>query len=303
MDILVAIALGIIEGITEFLPVSSTAHLRIAQGWLFHQSMDDPFWKMFAIVIQFGAILCLPTYFWSRIMKLIRTFPRGENGDRTIFTHPLSLVMIGFACTSVPALLLKKVISANLENLQVIGAALLIGGAVMWAVDALFQSPKTLEMEKINLLQAIWIGLVQTLAAVFPGTSRSMATIAAGQTAGLSRATALEFSFFLSMPTMAAACLYDLYKSLKPSHDVAAVPVHMTPYLWFILLVGVVVSYIVALVVVAWFMHWVRRRGFVPFAVYRIILGAVLLIVLRNQTQPAPVAVDSQPAITYSLMP
>jgi undecaprenyl-diphosphatase len=138
-------------------------------------------------------------------------------------------------------------------------------------------------MEDMSIFQAIWIGLIQTLAAVFPGTSRSMATIAAGQVAGLSRAGALEFSFFLSIPTMFVACLYDLYKTIKPSKDDAGLaPLHMTTQGWIVLLVGFVVSYIVALGVVAWFMHWVRRRGFVPFAIYRIIIGIIVLLWLKN---------------------
>lgn len=283
-DVLISIVLGIIEGVTEFLPVSSTAHLRIAQLKLFSINPEDPFWKMYTVVIQLGAVLCLPTYFRGRIVKFLRTFPRGENGDRTAFTHPLTLVMLAFVCTAIPALLLKQTISGNLENLRVMGAALVLGGAVMWAADALFDKPKILLMEQMKPLHAVWVGLIQTLAAVFPGTSRSMATIAAGQSAGLSRAAALEFSFFLSMPTMAVACLYDLYKSLAPGGNAAGLaPIQMTGHDWIVLAVGFVVSYIVALAVVAWFMHWVRKRGFVPFAIYRIIAGiAVLLVAFRG---------------------
>src|SRR5262245_54147601 len=137
-DLLISVILGIIEGVTEFLPISSTAHLRIVQLTLFHIDPNDPFWKMYAIVIQLGAILCLPTYFYGRIVRLISTFPQGKYYNRNLLTHPLSLVMIGFVCTAIPAFALKKLISANLENLTVIGAALVIGGAVMWAVDAIF---------------------------------------------------------------------------------------------------------------------------------------------------------------------
>jgi undecaprenyl-diphosphatase len=282
-DLFLSVILGIIEGVTEFLPISSTAHLRLSEIYLFHISPDDPYWKMYSIVIQLGAVLCLPTYFYGRIVNFLRTFPKGENADRNLLTHPLSLVMLAFVCTAIPALALKKMISANLESPAVMGAALLIGGAVMWAVDALLQAPKTLEMERMNLLQSIWIGLIQTLAAVFPGTSRSMATIAAGQTAGLSRAAALEFSFFLSMPTMAVACLYDLYKTIRPSHDAKPIaPLHISGEQWLVLAVGFIVSYFVAWAVVAWFMSWVRRRGFVPFAVYRIILGILVLSMIRH---------------------
>jgi undecaprenyl-diphosphatase len=217
-DYLLAALFGVIEGLTEFLPVSSTAHLRIVKPWC-GIPLSDPYWKMFDVVIQLGAVACLPVYFGPRLFKFVRTFPRGQSGTRTVLDHPLSLVAIAFVCTAGPAFLMKKVISANLESLNVIGAALLIGGAVMWAVDVMAQRPNTDHVESMSLWQAIWIGLVQTLAAIFPGTSRSMATIAAGQVAGMSRPAALEFSFFLSIPTMFVATLYDLYKGVKPGTD------------------------------------------------------------------------------------
>ena len=127
--------------------------------------------------------------------------------------------------------------------------------------------------------QAIWIGLCQVLSAVFPGTSRSMATIAAGQLAGMSRTSALEFSFFVSIPTMAAATLYDLLKSIRPHHGEPSVlgQITFTTQAWVVLGIGFVVSFVVAYGVVAWFMNWVRQRGFVPFAIYRIVVGAAVL--------------------------
>src|SRR5262245_47730887 len=137
MDYLISVLLGVVEGLTEFLPVSSTAHIRIVQQ-LFNLPLDNEFWKMYAIVIQLGAILALPVYFFDRLTKFMRTFPRGESGTRNVLTHPLSLVMIAFVVTAIPAYLLKKVISHNLESLTVMGAALLIGGAIMWAVDCIF---------------------------------------------------------------------------------------------------------------------------------------------------------------------
>src|SRR5689334_17050711 len=219
-DYLLSIFFGIVEGLTEFLPVSSTAHLRICEA-LLHIDLQDGFWKMYTIVIQLGAILALPVYFRHRIAQFIRTFPSGERGDRTIFTHPLSLTLIAFVVTAVPAWALTKQIGKNLESLWVMALALFIGGIVMWIVDAMFTRPRVTHMEEMSLPQAVWIGAAQILSAVFPGTSRSMSTIAAGQIVGLSRPAALEFSFFLSMPTMAVAVLYDLYKTLKPSHHAA----------------------------------------------------------------------------------
>ena len=280
MNYLISLLLGVVEGVTEFLPVSSTAHLRLAEA-IFKLPLDQPFWKMYTVVIQLGAVLCLPVYFRKEIVRFARSFPRGENNDKTIFTHPLSLTMIAFVITAGPSYLLSKKIGQNLDNFAVIGDALLIGGAVMWAVDALFTRPTTPNMDNMSISQAIWIGAVQILSAVFPGTSRSMATIAAGQVAGLSRAAALEFSFFLSIPTMFAATLFALKKAVLPSHAEpgdAFSPGHMTAEQWIILLIGFVVSFFVAWGVVAWFMAWVRRRGFVPFAIYRIVLGLGVLI-------------------------
>src|SRR3984893_12898390 len=203
-DFLLSILLGVVEGLTEFLPVSSTAHLRIVEA-LLHLDLHDTFWKMYTLVIQLGAILSLPVYFWDRILKFLRTFPAGERGDRTLLTHPLSLTMIAFVVTAVPAWALKKQIGENLENLWVISWAILIGGIIMWIVDLACTRPRVTHMEEISLPQAIWIGAAQILSAVFPGTSRSMSTIAAGQVAGLSRPAALEVLFFLSMPNIVVA--------------------------------------------------------------------------------------------------
>src|SRR6266404_5651074 len=284
-DFLVSFVLGIVEGLTEFLPVSSTAHLRIVEA-LFGFNLQDSFWKMYTIVIQLGAILALPVYFWRRILTFLATFPRGERGDRTVLTHPLGLTLIAFVVTALPAYLLKKQIGQNLESLGVMAWALLLGGVIMWIVDVVCRSPRTTDMEEMNLPQAVWIGTVQILSAVFPGTSRSMSTIAAGQTVGMSRSAALEFSFFLSMPTMVVATGYDLLKTIRPNHDEATAgalaPLTMDAHNWIVLAIGFAVSFVVALGVVAWFMRWVRARGFAPFGLYRIVLGIVLLVLIAR---------------------
>jgi undecaprenyl-diphosphatase len=286
-DYLLSLILGIVEGITEFLPVSSTAHLRLSEA-LLHISLSDGYWKMYSIVIQLGAILCLPVYFRNRITKFLSTFPRGESGNRTVLTHPLSLIVVAFVVTAVPSFLLTKVIGKHLEDITIIGWSLLIGGIVMWIVDAMNAKAEaagpngnsrihTWKMEDMSLGQSIWIGLCQIFSAVFPGTSRSMSTIAAGQIAGMSRASALEFSFFVSMPTMAAATLYTLYKSLRGKGGNPIGVSQLTGHEWIVLAIGFVVSFIVAYASVAWFMAWVRKRGFTPFAVYRIIVGILVL--------------------------
>lgn len=318
-DYILSVILGIIEGLTEFLPVSSTAHLRIAEQ-LLHLPLGTGYWKMYSIVIQLGAILCLPVYFWPRIRQFVSTFPKGKHGNRNWLTHPLSLTLIAFVVTAIPAWRLTKVIGENLDSFTVIGASLLIGGVVMWIVDAIFGKPRTRaatgfdavtstiasqgrlttataqaeavittapprafrteHMEEMTLWQSIWIGACQILSAVFPGVSRSMSTIAAGQVAGMSREAALEFSFFLSIPTMVAATLFTLKKALfpKPGDGDAFSPKSMSHHDWIILGIGFVVSFLVAWGVVAWFMAWVRRRGFTPFAIYRIALGLAVLV-------------------------
>ena len=276
-DYLLSLVLGIVEGLTEFLPVSSTAHLRLSEA-LLHISLSDGYWKMYSIVIQLGAILCLPVYFWGRITKFLSTSIR-----------PLVLTCVAFVVTAIPSFLLTKVIGKHLENVVIIGWSLLIGGIVMWIVDAMHAKAEaagptgntnihTWRMEDMSLGQSIWIGLCQILSAVFPGTSRSMSTIAAGQLAGMSRASALEFSFFVSMPTMAAATLYTLYKSLRGKGENPIGVSQIDPHGWVVLAIGFIVSFIVAYASVAWFMAYVRKRGFAPFAVYRIIVGILVLV-------------------------
>jgi undecaprenyl-diphosphatase len=287
-DYLLSLILGIVEGLTEFLPVSSTAHLRISEA-LLHISLSDGYWKMYSIVIQLGAIACLPVYFRSRIAKFLATYPRGERGDRTPLTHPLGLTGVAFVVTAIPSFLLTKVIGKHLESLPIIGWSLLIGAVVMWIVDAMngrwetagpgapASRIHTWRMEDMSMGQAVWIGFCQIFSAVFPGTSRSMATIAGGQVAGMSRAAALEFSFFLSIPTMLAATGYTLLKSVMGTGANPIGVSQIDPHGWLVLAIGFVVSFIVAYASVAWFMAYVRKHGFAPFAVYRIIVGILVL--------------------------
>ncbi len=286
-DLGLALVLGVIEGLTEFLPISSTAHLRIAQA-LLGRDLADPYWKTFSIVIQLGAVLCLPIYFRHRIGQFLADFPRGCRGDRTVLSHPLTLTMLAFVVTAIPAFLLTKIIGKHLESLYVMALSLVAGAVVMWLVDTVYERTngrafarggETQDMEQMSPAQAVWIGACQVLSAVFPGTSRSMATITAGELAGLTRPVALEFSFFVSMPTMAAATLYDLYKSMRhqagEASAIGAMPADA--HAWLVLAVGFLVSFVVAYAVVAWFMAWVRTRGFTVFAVYRLLVGVAVL--------------------------
>ncbi len=277
-DFVKAIIQGIVEGLTEFLPVSSTAHIVIAQEFL---GMDrtDSFWKMFTVFIQLGAILAVVAYFWQRLAGFVASFPgfgskkdEEENARHVAwYKHPLAMVLISFVVTAIPCFLIDKMIGENLESLRMIGIALIVGGIAMYVVDlACSKRAKTTSLEEISLKQAIVIGLAQILAAAFPGTSRSMSTIAGGQIMGLSRSAALEFSFFLSIPVMIAAACYKLLKHLRNE----SAP---TSEQWMALAAGFLTSFLVAFVVIAWFMSWVRKHGFTPFAIYRVLAGAALL--------------------------
>jgi undecaprenyl-diphosphatase len=295
-DLLAAILQGIAEGLTEFLPVSSTAHIVMTQE-LLGLPRSDSFWKMFAVVIQLGAILAVVAYFWKRILQFVNSFfvelranshdggtmdhlDEDDDGDenrpnstRSIwFRHPLPLVLISFFVTALPCFLIDKLIGENLESLWVIGVALVVGGFAMYAIDTLFSARATTgKIEHVTLKQAIVIGLAQILAAAFPGTSRSMSTIAGGQVMGLSRSAALEFSFFLSIPVMFAAAGFKLLQFILKGNAIPSAQ-------WVNLGAGFVTSFIVALAVIAWFMNWVRTRGFTPFAIYRVLVGSALIV-------------------------
>jgi undecaprenyl-diphosphatase len=236
---------------------------------------------MFAVVIQLGAILAVVVYFRDRLVKFVRTFPKGERGNRTWLTHPLTLVFIAFVVTAGPAYLLKKMVEKNLESTWVMGGSLIVGGIVMWIVDAAFSRPRITHVEEMGVIDSIWIGAVQIFSAIFPGTSRSMSTIAAGQTFGMSRQSALEFSFFLSIPIMFAATGKDLKDYIRPAVDpvthIRPEAMHLTGQQWGVLIVGLLVSFVVAWGVIAWFMNWVRTKGFVPFAIYRLLAGVAVL--------------------------
>lgn len=268
-DYLLALILGVVEGITEFLPISSTAHLRIAQHWL-GLSLEDEFWKLFAVLIQLGAILAVIALYRARLVKFTLAAIRFEH---KLHQSPATLILIAFVCTAVPAFALKKVIGLNLENIGLMAGSLFVGGIVMLAVERLCRSPRVHSVEEMSLLQAIFIGCVQVLSAVFPGTSRSMSTIAAGQIAGLSRSAALDFSFFVSIPVMVAATVYDFYKYLKGA------PLDLSSHQWTVLAIGFVTSFVVAYAVIVWFLGFVKNHGFTWFAWYRIALAGLVLLV------------------------
>lgn len=294
-----AIVLGIVEGVTEFLPISSTGHLLLCQRWMGIDLEHDPFWRMFTVFIQIGAILAVVVYFRERIIALLRqnglrvrqlaavssggaagsgpedvVAPESGSGETETSSRRLSPVLLVLLAT-VPALVIGKLaddwVDAHMGTAKIIAWALVIGGVAMALIEWLRPTPRTQRMEGMSLKQAMIVGCAQVLAILFPGTSRSAATIMPGMLAGLSRETAAEFSFFLAIPAMFAASGYKLLTTKAP--------LNLQNVL--LLAVGTLVSFLVAWIVIAGFMGFIRKYSFMPFAVYRVALGVVVLAVAR----------------------
>lgn len=253
------VLLGIIEGITEFLPISSTGHLLIAQHWLGRRS------ELFTVAIQAGAILAVVVIYWRRLWDMTVHFSRPENRDY------LYKLMLSVLITVAGGFIAKRLGLELPETVAPIAWTLIIGGLAIFAVEA--YAARQRESDRLTWHVAIWVGLGQILAAVFPGTSRSAATIFAAMLAGMtSRPAAAEFSFLVGIPTMFAATAYellDLYQSGEMANEN-----------WSDLAVGFVVSAIVAFVAVKWLLHYIQTHRFTSFAWYRIGFGALLLAVV-----------------------
>jgi undecaprenyl-diphosphatase len=255
-DLLQVILLGIIEGITEFLPISSTGHLLIAQHWLDRRS------DLFNVAIQAGAILAVVVIYWRRLWDMTVHLSRPENRDY------LLKLLLAFGITVVGGLVAKQLGLELPETVAPVALALIIGGFVIFAVEryAARQPPR----EELTWNVAFWVGIGQILAAVFPGTSRSAATIFAAMLAGMtSRPAAAEFSFLVGIPTMFAATAYEAY-DLYADGQAADEP-------WGELAVGFIVSAIVAFIAVKWLLRYVQTHQFTVFAWYRIVLGGLLI--------------------------
>ena len=262
-----AFLLGLIEGLTEFLPISSTGHLILLGTWLGH---SDEASKTLDVVIQFGAILAVVVYYRERLGKLLRgIWQRDPEHVRLALA-----VAIAFVPSAVVGLLLHKTIKHHLFGPKPVGAALIVGGVVMLIIEAIRSKqdkPAEDKLEAVTWRRAVAIGLAQCFS-LWPGASRSMTTIVGGQMAGLSTSTAADFSFLLAIPTLGAATVYDL---LKNGRTLLESPTGPTS-----LLIGTVVSFVVALAVIATFLRYLKRFGLAPFGVYRIVLGTVVLAVL-----------------------
>lgn len=261
-DITDAIVMGVVEGITEFLPVSSTGHLIVCGHFL---GFNDDFGKTFDIAIQLGAIISVLVYFREKIFTLLKGFTRDATSRNFIVS-----IFLAFLPAAFTGLLFHKWIKANLFNPLTVGIALILGGVAILIIERK-NHPANPEgkVENVSFRQAFFIGCAQCLS-LFPGVSRSAATILGGLIFGLNRTAAVEFSFFLAIPTMFAATVYSLFKDFG-SFDQKD---------FMVLAIGFLTSMFVALAVIAWFMEFIKKYTFVPFAWYRIIFGSLLIFIL-----------------------
>lgn len=278
MTLIQTIIISIVEGLTEFLPVSSTGHMIITQH-LLGISQGSPFVHAFTFIIQFGAILSVVCLYWKRFFHIDRTpVPADVENPFLRFIHPLRfywLLFVGVLPAVVIGLAAKKsgLLDWLLDSIWAVAIMLVVGGIFMLFCDKIFNKGR--EENKVNEKRAFNIGLWQCLS-VIPGTSRSMATIVGGMANGLTRKRAAEYSFFLAVPTMAGATLLDLLDILK--EDATWVNTHDL----IMLAVGCVVSFVVALLAMKWFVSFLTKYGFKVFGWYRIIIGIIIIVMLLS---------------------
>nr|WP_315440986.1 undecaprenyl-diphosphate phosphatase [uncultured Prevotella sp.] len=278
MTLIQTIIISIVEGLTEFLPVSSTGHMIITQH-LLGVSQGSPFVHAFTFIIQFGAILSVVCLYWKRFFHIDRTpVPADVENPFLRFIHPLRfywLLFVGVLPAVVIGLAAKKsgLLDWLLDSIWAVAIMLVVGGIFMLFCDKVFNKGR--EENKVNEKRAFNIGLWQCLS-VIPGTSRSMATIVGGMANGLTRKRAAEYSFFLAVPTMAGATLLDLLDILK--EDATWVNTHDL----LMLAVGCVVSFVVALLAMKWFVSFLTKYGFKVFGWYRIIIGIIIIVMLLS---------------------
>ena len=269
------IIISIVEGLTEFLPVSSTGHMIITQN-LLGIPQGDPFVHAFTFIIQFGAILSVVCLYWKRFFRFDNTpAPAGSSALQKL-KHRFRfywLLIVGVLPAVVIGLLAKKsgLLDWLLDSVEVVAIMLVVGGIFMLYCDKLFN--KGSDANAVNERRAFMIGLYQCIS-VIPGVSRSMATIVGGMTQGLTREKAAEFSFFLAVPTMAGATLLDLLDLVKEEASWA------TAHNIAMLVLGCVVSFVVALLAMKWFVAFLTKYGFKAFGYYRIIVGGIIIVLL-----------------------
>ncbi|MBO7272038.1 MAG: undecaprenyl-diphosphate phosphatase [Bacteroidaceae bacterium] len=273
MNILDTIIIAIVEGLTEFLPVSSTGHMIIAQNILGVES--TPFVKAFTFIIQFGAILSVVVLYWKRFFKLNNTpAPEGAGAFKR-FLHKYDFywkLFVAFIPAAVLGLLFSDAIDAMLESVTVVAITLILGGIFMLFSDRIFN--KGSEETKLTEKRAFFIGLFQCISMI-PGVSRSMATIVGGMAQKLTRKAAAEFSFFLAVPTMLAATMFKMLKIFTEENGMQILRENLDT-----LIIGNVVAFIVAMLAIKFFINFVTKYGFKAFGWYRIIVGGIILTML-----------------------
>ena len=282
MTLLQTIIIAIVEGLTEFLPVSSTGHMLIAENLLGVQNSD--FVRAFTVIIQFGAILSVVVLYWDRFFRLNQSpAPVGSTGLQRL-KHKFSfswLLLVAFIPTAVIGFLIKKPVVDRLLNpevaIWVVPVTLILGGIFMLFCDAIFNKGR--DENEITEKRAFWIGVIQSVSMI-PGVSRSMATIVGGMSQKLTRKRAAEFSFFLAVPTMAAATGLDLLQLFIGDQSVGGS--WATSENLMLLLVGSVVAFLVALLAMKWFVSFLTKYGFKLFGWYRIIIGTIILALLLS---------------------
>lgn len=272
MDIFQSIIIAIVEGLTEFLPVSSTGHMIIAQNLLGVESTD--YVKAFTFIIQFGAILSVVWLYWKRFFKLNTTpVPEGVSPLKR-FLHKYDFywkLFIAFIPAAVLGLIFSDAIDEMLEKVWVVALMLVLGGIFMLFCDKIFN--KGSEDTPMTQKRAFMVGLFQCISMI-PGVSRSMATIVGGMSQKMTRKAAAEFSFFLAVPTMLGATVYKVYKLIKVG-GIEIITDNLAT-----LIIGNVVAFIVAVLAIKFFIEFVSKHGFMAFGWYRIIVGAAILIML-----------------------
>ena len=275
MDWIETIIIAIVEGLTEFLPVSSTGHMIIAQN-LLGVPQGDPFVHAFTFIIQFGAILSVVCLYWHRFFQYDHSpAPAGSSLFEKL-KHKFRfywLLIVGVVPAVVIGLLAKKsgLLDWLLDSVEVVAVMLVLGGVFMLYCDKLFN--KGSENNRVNERRAFMIGLYQCIS-VIPGVSRSMATIVGGMAQNLTRRRAAKFSFFLAVPTMAGATLLDLLDLMK--EDTAWATSHNIT----MLIIGCVIAFVVALLAMKWFVDYLTKYGFKAFGIYRIVVGSIIIILL-----------------------
>ena len=275
MDWIQTVIIAIVEGLTEFLPVSSTGHMIITQN-LLGVPQGDPFVHAFTFIIQFGAILSVVCLYWNRFFSYDHTpAPKGSSLFEKLKHHFKFywLLIVGVVPAVVIGLLAKKsgLLDWLLDSVEVVAIMLVLGGVFMLFCDKLFD--KGSENNQMTERRAFMIGLYQCIS-VIPGVSRSMATIVGGMTQGLTRRRAAKFSFFLAVPTMAGATLLDLLDLMKEDTAWA------TGHNFAMLILGCVIAFVVALLAMKWFVNFLTRYGFKAFGIYRIVVGLIIIVLL-----------------------